>query len=98
MCEQEQRRPGFLPRYRNDVERSYVERKLPEGKESTRVHGAIIFVSAKEPNEGYHGGSAYTNRQLSEILEHLAEKTEKRSLAKELTKRQSMGQTIYIEP
>ena len=88
MCEQEQRRSGFLPRYRNDVEVNYVERKLPEGKEPTRVHGAIIFVSAKEPNEGYRGGSAYTDRQLKEITEYLAEKAKRHSLAKELTERQ----------
>lgn len=97
MYEQE-RRSGFLPRYRNDVEQSYVEKHLPEGKEPTRVHGTIIFVSAKEPNEDYHKGSAYTDRQLTEIAEDRAERARRRSLAREMTVRQSLGQTIYIEP
>jgi len=57
-------RLGFTPRLRPGEQLPVA----PEGKAVTRVYGKLVFVSAKGPNEDYAGKSAYTERQLTEIV------------------------------
>jgi len=66
-------RPGFAPRLRPGEQLPVV----PEGKAVTRVYGKLVSISAKGPNEDYAGKSAYTERQLDEIVKIMHEKAEK---------------------
>ncbi len=67
-------RQGFAPKLRPGE----VAPRVGLNKDITRVNGKLVVVSARKPDESYVGNSAYTERQLNEVVSIMHKMTERR--------------------